>query len=264
MDTMPGGAGQQLAGQALAFDSLLNTAKAIQELDLAAPLRLTVVTAGSQAVTGEAVPHPERALALGPCRVIPREIPNVSTRLIDLAPFDVSSESRRALHRLRSPARGRSRPGRLSRRRALDATARPGPEAGRQRAAAGARGRRLSHHRRAGRHRAGPGRFPGRQVQGAAGAGEPARPAAKGQLAAASPRAAIIRNQCGWYAGCSRWSSKARRCWPSAPTWRIAKRWHAWFRIAAPASARSTAFSTRRACSTTARSPPGRRTACAA
>ncbi len=93
MDTMPGGAGQQLAGQALAFDSLLNTAKAIQELDLAAPLRLTVVTAGSQAVMGEAVPHPERALALGPCRVIPREIPNVSTRLIDLAPFDVSSES---------------------------------------------------------------------------------------------------------------------------------------------------------------------------
>ena len=84
---------RQLAGQALAFDSLLNTAKAIQELDLAAPLRLTVVTAGSQAVTGEAVPHPERALALGPCRVIPREMPNVSTRLIDLAPFDVSSES---------------------------------------------------------------------------------------------------------------------------------------------------------------------------
>jgi len=92
MDTMPGGAGRQLGGQALAFDSLINTAKAIQELDLAQPLRLTVVTAGSQAVTGEAVPHPERALALGPCRVIPHEMPNVSTRLIDLAPFDVASE----------------------------------------------------------------------------------------------------------------------------------------------------------------------------
>ena len=93
MDTMPGGAGRQLAGQALAFDSLVHMAKAIQEIDLVAPLRLTVVTAGSQAVTGEAVPHPERALALGPCRVIPREVPNVSTRLIDLAPFDVSSEA---------------------------------------------------------------------------------------------------------------------------------------------------------------------------
>jgi acyl transferase domain-containing protein/thioesterase domain-containing protein/acyl carrier protein len=92
MDTMPGGARMQLAGQVLAFDSLVNTAKAIQELDLAVPLCLTIVTAGSQAVMGEAVPHPERALALGPCRVIPREIPNVSTRLIDLAPFDVSSE----------------------------------------------------------------------------------------------------------------------------------------------------------------------------
>jgi len=92
MDTMPGSEGKQLAGQALAFDSLVHAAKAIQELDLAAPLRLTVVTAGSQAVMGEAVPHPERALALGPCRVIPREMPNVSARLIDLAPFDVSSE----------------------------------------------------------------------------------------------------------------------------------------------------------------------------
>ncbi|MBA3773463.1 MAG: SDR family oxidoreductase [Ramlibacter sp.] len=91
MDTVPGASGRQLAGQALAFDSLLYIAKAIQELDLAAPLRLTVVTAGSQAVMGEAVPHPERALALGPCRVIPRELPNVGTRLIDLAPFDVSS-----------------------------------------------------------------------------------------------------------------------------------------------------------------------------
>ena len=84
--------GPATRGAGARFDSLLNTAKAIQELDLAAPLRLTVVTAGSQAVMGEAVPHPERALALGPCRVIPHEIPNVSTRLIDLAPFDVSSE----------------------------------------------------------------------------------------------------------------------------------------------------------------------------
>ena len=183
MDTMPGGAGQQLAGQALAFDSLLNTAKAIQELDLAAPLRLTVVTAGSQAVTGEAVPHPERALALGPCRVIPREIPNVSTRLIDLAPFDVSSESVarfivcEAQHAdeadLVAWRDGERWTQQLVRR----------PQADRQSAAAGARGRRLSHHRRAGRHRAGPGRLPGRQVQGAAGAREPARPAAKGQLA---------------------------------------------------------------------------------
>ena len=34
----------------------------------------------------------ERALALGACRVIPRELPNVQARLVDLAPADVSSE----------------------------------------------------------------------------------------------------------------------------------------------------------------------------
>jgi acyl transferase domain-containing protein/thioesterase domain-containing protein len=93
LDTIPGTAEKQLAGQALAFDSLLAMAKAIQELDLDRALRLTVVTAGSQAVLGEAVPHPERALALGPCRVIPAELANVSARLVDLSPFDASSEA---------------------------------------------------------------------------------------------------------------------------------------------------------------------------
>ena len=93
LDTMPGAAAHRLSGQALAFDSLLALAQALQELDSQEAIRLTVVGAGSQAVLGEAVPHPERALALGPCRVIPRELPNVSTRLIDLTPADVSSKA---------------------------------------------------------------------------------------------------------------------------------------------------------------------------
>lgn len=93
LDTMPGAAAGQLAGQTLAFDSLVATAKAIQDLDLVEPIRLTVVTAGSHSTQGEAVPHPERALALGPCRVIPRELPNVSARLVDLDPSDVSSDA---------------------------------------------------------------------------------------------------------------------------------------------------------------------------
>ncbi len=84
--------GQRIAGQALAFDSIVHLARALQEGCVQSPIRLTLVTAGSQAVRGEAVPHPERALALGPCRVIPRELPNVSARMVDLAPFDVSSE----------------------------------------------------------------------------------------------------------------------------------------------------------------------------
>ncbi|HSH89492.1 MAG TPA: SDR family NAD(P)-dependent oxidoreductase, partial [Ramlibacter sp.] len=93
LDTLPGSGSRQVADQTLAFDSLVNIAKSIQELDLSHPIQLTVVTAGSQAVMGEAVPHPERALALGPCRVIPREVPNIGTRLIDFAAFDVSRDS---------------------------------------------------------------------------------------------------------------------------------------------------------------------------
>jgi len=92
LDTMQSAGSRRIAGQTLAFDSLLHLALAIQERDLGTLVRLTIVTAGCQAVLDEPVPHPERALALGPCRVIPRELPNVRTRMVDLAPFDVSSE----------------------------------------------------------------------------------------------------------------------------------------------------------------------------
>ena len=91
LDTVWGEESKRIAGQTLAFDSLVHLAKAIQELDLGQPIRLTIVTAASQSVMGEPVLHPERALALGPCRVIPREIPNVTTRLIELADVEVSS-----------------------------------------------------------------------------------------------------------------------------------------------------------------------------
>ncbi|MDP3759618.1 MAG: SDR family NAD(P)-dependent oxidoreductase [Ramlibacter sp.] len=91
LDTMQSAGSMHIAGQALAFDSLVHLARALQERDVDGDIRLTIVTAGSQAVAGEAVPHPERALALGPCRVVPREMPNVRTRLVDLAPADVSS-----------------------------------------------------------------------------------------------------------------------------------------------------------------------------
>jgi len=80
-----------LLGQALAFDSLVHIAKVMQTLDVRQPVRLTVVTAGGQAVNGSKVEHPVRSLALGPCRVIPREVPNVSTVLVDLDPADTAS-----------------------------------------------------------------------------------------------------------------------------------------------------------------------------
>jgi len=80
-----------LQGQALAFDSLVHVAKALQTMDVRQPVRLTIATSGSQAVNGQPVLHPVRSLALGPCRVIPREVPNVSTVLLDLDPESLGS-----------------------------------------------------------------------------------------------------------------------------------------------------------------------------
>lgn len=81
-----------IAGQTLAFDSLVHTARALQELDVTKAIQLTVVTGGSQAVSGEAVPHPERALTIGPCRVIPHEMPNVTARVVDFPAMNVSAD----------------------------------------------------------------------------------------------------------------------------------------------------------------------------
>jgi len=77
--------------QVLAFESLVNLAKALQAMDLRQPVRLAVVTSGSQGVNGSPVTHPVRSLALGPVRVVPREVPNVSTVLVDLDPRDTAS-----------------------------------------------------------------------------------------------------------------------------------------------------------------------------
>jgi len=83
--------GELLQGQALVFDSLVHLAQALQTLDVRQPIRLAVATSGSQGVNGEPVEHPVRSLALGPCRVIPREVPGVTTVLVDLDPQDVAS-----------------------------------------------------------------------------------------------------------------------------------------------------------------------------
>ena len=92
LESVQGRSHEGLSGQALAFDSVLNIGKALAYLDSSQALHLTVVAAGCQAVqAGDKVPHPERALALGPCRVIPREVANISTRLLDLSPVDISS-----------------------------------------------------------------------------------------------------------------------------------------------------------------------------
>lgn len=75
--------------QTLGFESLLLLAQALQHADPNREIRLGVATAGSLAVAGEAVPFPERAALVGPCRVVPREVPAVKAQLIDLSPNDL-------------------------------------------------------------------------------------------------------------------------------------------------------------------------------
>ena len=70
--------------QALSFYSQLYLAQAIGAHDLTSPISLAVVSNGLQSVAGEAIEHPERAVLLGPCKVIPKEFASIHTRSIDL------------------------------------------------------------------------------------------------------------------------------------------------------------------------------------
>ncbi|HEY6728109.1 MAG TPA: beta-ketoacyl synthase N-terminal-like domain-containing protein [Polyangiaceae bacterium] len=81
--------------EALYFKSLLFIAQTLAGLELAA--NLDVVTSNLHAIGLEPRANPEKALVLGPVRVIPREIPEVETRNIDL---QMKSAKARELERL--------------------------------------------------------------------------------------------------------------------------------------------------------------------
>jgi acyl transferase domain-containing protein/thioesterase domain-containing protein len=70
------------ASKELCFDSLLCLAQALGEYEQ--PLTLSVVSNDLHSLAGEPVASPEQALLLGPTRVIPRELPNVRARNIDI------------------------------------------------------------------------------------------------------------------------------------------------------------------------------------
>jgi amino acid adenylation domain-containing protein len=69
----------------LGFYSLTFLAQALGKRSAAEKVRILAVTSGLQAVTGEEELRPEAALVLGPCRVIPREYPNLDCRSLDVA-----------------------------------------------------------------------------------------------------------------------------------------------------------------------------------
>jgi acyl transferase domain-containing protein/thioesterase domain-containing protein/acyl carrier protein len=67
------------------FYSLMFLAQALAEENLPRPIRITAATTGAAQVKAEALRYPEKAMALGPARVIARELPGVSLGLLDLA-----------------------------------------------------------------------------------------------------------------------------------------------------------------------------------
>lgn len=67
------------------FYSLMFLAQAIAEENLPRPMHLSVITNGAVQVKDEPLLWPEKATALGPVRVIPRELPGMTVSLLDVA-----------------------------------------------------------------------------------------------------------------------------------------------------------------------------------
>ncbi|NEX46817.1 type I polyketide synthase [Pseudotabrizicola algicola] len=68
------------------FYALMFLGQALAEENLPRPIRLTVLTTGAARVRDEVLAYPEKAMVLGPARVIPREVPGVQVGLLDLGP----------------------------------------------------------------------------------------------------------------------------------------------------------------------------------
>lgn len=66
------------------FYSLMFLAQAMAEENLPRPIHLTTVTTGAAQVRGEGLAYPEKAMILGPARVIPREVPGLTFSTLDL------------------------------------------------------------------------------------------------------------------------------------------------------------------------------------
>src|SRR6202451_4535823 len=77
--------------QKTGFYSLQFLAKALGENRITGALRLDIVSNHLYAVQAAEELCPEKATILGPCRVIPQEYPNITTRVIDIVEAQVSS-----------------------------------------------------------------------------------------------------------------------------------------------------------------------------
>ena len=70
--------------QECGFYSLFFFSQALANAVTTSPMQLTVITSGMQRVGEEPLPFPEKATVLGPVQVLPREMPNISARVIDI------------------------------------------------------------------------------------------------------------------------------------------------------------------------------------
>ena len=77
--------GSFTAAQNLGFYSLLFLAQILGKLQVTDPIHLTVITSDTQNVLGNEPLRPEVATALGVCKVISQEYPNITYRSVDLA-----------------------------------------------------------------------------------------------------------------------------------------------------------------------------------
>ncbi len=66
------------------FWSLFFLSQALAEEDLARPIHVTVLTTRAAQVRGEALTDPEKAMILGPVRVVPKELPGLTLTTLDL------------------------------------------------------------------------------------------------------------------------------------------------------------------------------------
>ncbi len=73
------------------FYSLLYLAQALGEKGLEERIRIAAVTNNMYEISDEGVAYPEKAVILGPCRVIPREYGNISCQSVDVACYEAGS-----------------------------------------------------------------------------------------------------------------------------------------------------------------------------
>ncbi len=66
------------------FYALLFLAQAMAEENLPKPIHITAFTNGAAQVKGEVLAYPEKAMLLGPVRVIPKELPGVTVSMLDV------------------------------------------------------------------------------------------------------------------------------------------------------------------------------------